>query len=403
VTNVKTNPDETSPNRHLVAAPRPHQERLCQRYDSGSTTPAPILLLDQEVDRAATRCEGMSTPKDPTMTMDQNPEPESAVAVVGLTKRFGETEALRGIDFSIPPSRVLGLLGPNGAGKTTAVRILTTLLQPDAGRAFVDGIDVVREPARARARIGLTGQYAAVDERLTGAENLEHVGRLFHLAAREARRRGQELLESFGLEDAAGRVVRGYSGGMRRRLDIAMSLIGRPSVLFLDEPTTGLDPRSRLGMWDVIEELARSGTTTLLTTQYLEEADRLADEIVVIDHGMVIARGTAGELKRRVSGDRVEVTMTDPGDLRRAVEVLAPIGSDAAVADSASSSVSVPVHSSDGIVPVVVRMLDSAALAVRDVAVRRATLDDVFLTLTGRTSDDGEPEEQPDREQEDAA
>ena len=314
-------------------------------------------------------------------------EDEPAGAAVGLTTRFGETEALLGVDFSIPRSRVLGLLGPNGAGKTTAVRILATLLRPDAGQAFVDGIDVVRDPRRARARIGLTGQYAAVDERLTGAENLEHVGRLFHLPVKEARERARELLARFDLEDAADRVATGYSGGMRRRLDIAMSLIGRPSVLFLDEPTTGLDPRSRLSMWALIEELARCGTTTLLTTQYLEEADRLADEIVVIDHGLVIARGTAAELKRRIGGERVEVMLADARDLGRVVEVLRPIACGDEIIDESAASVVVPVRSTDGVVPQVVRMLDAAAITARDVAMRHATLDDVFLTLTGRMAE----------------
>ena len=237
-----------------------------------------------------------------------------AVEAVGLVKRFGTTEALRGVDLSVDRATVVGLLGPNGAGKTTAVRILTTLLKPDAGQAFIDGIDVVKNPRRARARIGLTGQYAAVDERLTGFENLEHVGRLFHQSRREARARAGELLERFDLSAAADRVASTYSGGMRRRLDIAMSLIGRPSVLFLDEPTTGLDPRSRNATWDLIDELVGSGMTTLLTTQYLEEADRLAHEIAVIDHGEVIERGTPGELKRRVGGEQIEVVVSHATD-----------------------------------------------------------------------------------------
>ncbi len=252
--------------------------------------------------------------------MSVHPPNDSGFAVFaeGLTKRFGDTQALAGVDLHVERAKVVGLLGPNGAGKTTAVRIFTTLIKPDSGRAFIDGIDVVAEPRRAKARIGLTGQYAAVDERLTGAENIEHVGRLYHMSIAESRRRGRELLERFDLVEAADRIVKGYSGGMRRRLDIAMSLIARPSVLFLDEPTTGLDPRSRLGVWDLIEELVAGGTTTVLTTQYLDEADRLADEITVIDHGRVIARGTADELKTEVGGDRLEIVLTDREHATRA-------------------------------------------------------------------------------------
>jgi ABC-2 type transport system ATP-binding protein len=317
-----------------------------------------------------------------------------AVIAEGLRKRFGETEALRGVDLEVERGAVLGVLGPNGAGKTTTVRILTTLLKPDAGRAVVDGIDVVADPRRARARVGLTGQYAAVDELLSGFENLEIVGRLFHLRRDEARRRAGELLERFDLVDASDRVVKTYSGGMRRRLDIAMSLIGRPSVLFLDEPTTGLDPRSRIGMWDLIEELGREGTTTLLTTQYLEEADRLADQIVVIDHGLVIARGTSAELKRRIGGDRVDVTIADAADVGRVVELLRPYACAEEQVDPELRQVTVPVADATGIVPVVVRVLDQAGVKVVDVGVRRPTLDDVFLQLTGRPAEpDAETEE----------
>jgi ABC-2 type transport system ATP-binding protein len=324
---------------------------------------------------------------------------QPAVLAEGLVKRFGDTEALRGVDFEVPRATVLGLLGPNGAGKTTSVRILTTLLKPDGGRAVIDGVDVVARPRDVRARIGLTGQYAAVDERLTGRENLEHVGRLFHLKVAEARRRGDDLLERFDLVDAADRPVRGFSGGMRRRLDIAMSLISRPAVLFLDEPTTGLDPRARLAMWELIEDLVRDGTTTLLTTQYLDEAERLADDIVVIDHGEVIARGTADELKDQSGGDRVAVRLTDPADLGRAGSIVRA-GVDVAGTeqiDEVAHTVTIPVRDTSGIVPAVVRLLDDAGIGVDDVAVRRPTLDDVFLQLTGHAAeeatdpDDDEP------------
>ncbi len=312
------------------------------------------------------------------------------VVAEGLTKSFGETKALRGVDLSIDRGHVLGLLGPNGAGKTTAVRILTTLLKPDSGRAFIDGIDVVRDPRQTRARIGLTGQYAAVDERLTGFENLEHVGRLFHMGKAAARSRANELLDQLALDEAAGRVVRTYSGGMRRRLDIAMSLIARPAVLFLDEPTTGLDPRSRLGMWELIEELARDGTTTLLTTQYLEEADRLAEEIMVIDHGSVIARGTAGELKRELGGERVEIELVDPADAAKTVAELADLACGPETFDESTRKLCIPLYNAHGVVPTVVRRLDGAGVRIVDLGVREVTLDDVFLALTGHPAEEEE-------------
>jgi len=321
-----------------------------------------------------------------------------AVVAEGLVKRFGKTEALRGVDLEIERAKVLGVLGPNGAGKTTAVRILTTLIKPDEGRAVIDGIDVVKEPRRARARIGLTGQYAAVDERLTGFENLEHVGRLFHLGTPEARKRAGELLESFTLEFAGDRVVSGYSGGMRRRLDIAMSLIARPSVLFLDEPTTGLDPRSRIEVWELIEQLVQSGTTTLLTTQYLDEADRLADEIAVIDKGVVIARGTAAELKAQTGGDQVEVLLEDPADSARVVELLAPRACGESHVDG-DRKVIIPVWNVDGLVPEIVRQLDDEKVGIRDVGVRRSTLDDVFFSLTGHAATDEDGDGIPDDEE----
>ncbi|HTO01537.1 MAG TPA: ATP-binding cassette domain-containing protein [Microthrixaceae bacterium] len=313
-----------------------------------------------------------------------------AVEVSGLKKSFGDTHALTGIDFQIERGTVLGVLGPNGAGKTTAVRILSTLLKPDAGTAFIDGIDVVAKPALARARIGLTGQYAAVDERLTGFENLQLVGRFFHMRTPAARRRAHELLDQFSLDQAADRVVKGYSGGMRRRLDIAMSLIAQPSVLFLDEPTTGLDPRSRLEMWDVIDNLVAEGTTTLLTTQYLDEAERLASNIIVIDHGTVIAEGTAEELKARSGGERVEVTIAEASRLKQVADLLgdfrvAGLGESV---DTDSLTVTIPVSRTEGIVPAVVRALDSKGIEVTDVVVRRPTLDDVFLELTGRPAED---------------
>jgi ABC-2 type transport system ATP-binding protein len=323
-------------------------------------------------------------------------ESAHAVEATGLAKRFGTTDALCGVDLTVERGTVLGLLGPNGAGKTTAVRILTTLLKPDAGHAFIDGIDVVKNPRRARSRIGLTGQYAAVDERLTGFENLEHVGRLFHQSRAEARSRAGELLERFDLDGAASRVASTYSGGMRRRLDIAMSLIGRPSVLFLDEPTTGLDPRSRNATWDLIDELVASGMTTLLTTQYLEEADRLAHEIAVIDHGSVIERGTPDDLKRRVGGEQIEVVVPDATAAPRVIEALASFACGEAHVDEGGHRVVIPVRDLRGVIPRAVRQLDDAEVEVDDVGVRHSTLDDVFFALTGHASEvaDDEPTEE---------
>src|SRR5438874_4302396 len=259
--------------------------------------------------------------------------PDSAIAVQGLQKRFGDVVALDGVDFEVPPATVFGLLGPNGAGKTTAVRVLTTILRPDAGQATVLGIDVANEPERVRARIGLAGQYAAVDPNLTGRENLRLIGRLTHLPRRRIAARADELLERFGLTDAAGRLVRTYSGGMRRRLDLAAALVHRPPVLFLDEPTTGLDPSGRQDLWGVIEGLVREGTTLLLTTQYLEEADRLADNIVVIDHGRVIAEGTSSQLKAKLGATIVEVGFVDAAIAQRARGVLAGLGTSDVEAD----------------------------------------------------------------------
>ena len=316
-----------------------------------------------------------------------------AILVEGLTKSFGEVHALRGIDLVVPRGTVLGVLGPNGAGKTTAVRILTTLLRPDKGRALVDGRDVVHQAAAVRRSIGLSGQSAAIQEELTGRENLEIIGRLFHLSWPESRSRAAQLLEQFDLVDAANRPAKTYSGGMQRRLDLAASLVGRPQVLFLDEPTTGLDPRSRLGMWDIIRSLVEGGTTLLLTTQYLDEADELADEIVVIDHGLVIAAGTAEELKSRVGGDVLEFTVPDRNRISDAITAIASVGEGEPHADKETGVVSVGVggRGSDALIDAV-RALDAAGVQTRGLALRRPSLDDVFLALTGHAA---EEEEQP--------
>ena len=314
-----------------------------------------------------------------------------AILVEGLTKSFGEVHALRGIDLAVPRGTVLGVLGPNGAGKTTAVRILTTLLLPDKGRALVEGRDVVRQAAAVRRSIGLSGQSAAIQEELTGQENLEIIGRLYHLSWPDARLRASELLEQFDLVDAADRHAKNYSGGMQRRLDLAASLVGRPQVLFLDEPTTGLDPRSRLGMWDIIRSLVAGGTTLLLTTQYLDEADELADEIVVIDHGLVIAAGTAEELKSRVGGDVLEFTVPDRNRISDAVAAVARIGEGEPHADKETGVVSAGVggRGSDALVEAV-RGLDAAGVRTKGLALRRPSLDDVFLALTGHAAEEEE-------------
>ncbi|WP_238986001.1 ATP-binding cassette domain-containing protein [Kocuria sp. SM24M-10] len=310
------------------------------------------------------------------------------IEVEGLTKAYRSrtrtVHALAGLDLSVPEGIVKGLLGPNGAGKTTVVKVLTTLVVPDSGTARIDGVDVVAEPARIRRMIGASGQYAAVDENLTGTENLRMVGRLYHLGGAAARRRATELLELFGLEEAGDRPVKGYSGGMRRRLDLAGALVIRPRVLFLDEPTTGLDPRSRIGLWEVIRSLVADGTTVLLTTQYLEEADQLADEISVIDDGSVIAAGTPDELKAQVGGHRVVVVLQDGADAGRAAAVLARHGEGAPVPAEPGRELEVAVREGPPALQRILADLDADGVRLHDAGMRRPTLDDVFLSLTGR-------------------
>jgi ABC-2 type transport system ATP-binding protein len=317
-----------------------------------------------------------------------------AIVARGLVKRYGSVVALDGLDLVVPEGSVMGLLGPNGAGKTTAVRVLTTLLQFDEGSASVAGLDVRTDARELRRRIGLSGQYAAVDETLTGFENLDMVGRLYHLGRAPSRERARELLERFDLVEAADRQVKGYSGGMRRRLDLAAALVAKPVVLFLDEPTTGLDPRSRLGMWDVIAELVAGGTTVLLTTQYLEEADRLADKIAVIDRGKVIAEGTSDQLKAQVGGERLELTVSSARDVALTRKALGSLAIAEISVDERGNHVVVPVSGGADLLVEAIRLLDGEAIKVLDIGLRRPTLDDVFLTLTGHSAEDEDKNEE---------
>ncbi len=316
------------------------------------------------------------------------------IEATGLVKRYGEVIALDGLDLHVAEGTIVGLLGPNGASKTTAVSILTTLLEPDEGTAVVAGADVLKQPGQVRKRIGLSGQYAAVDEHLTGFENLDMIGRLYHLAKDESRTRARELLEQFDLADAGDRPVKTYSGGMRRRLDVAGALVARPPVLFLDEPTTGLDPRSRIELWRVIRDLVAAGTTFLLTTQYLEEADHLADQIVVIDHGIEIAKGTADELKNMVGGERIETVVASADDIATAREVLARHAVGDILIDEHSRELTVPISGGASVLTRALRDLDGAGIEVQDVGLRRPTLDDVFLSLTGHRAEDPQTEKE---------
>jgi ABC-2 type transport system ATP-binding protein len=324
----------------------------------------------------------------------------AAIEAEGLVKHYGETKALNGFDLTVARGTVYGLLGPNGAGKTTAVRVLATLLRPDGGRARVLGHDVTSQATAVRRVIGLTGQYAALDEYLTGRSNLVMIGELSRLTAKAARRRADELLEQFDLTDAAGRAVKTYSGGMRRRLDLAASLIGHPAVLFLDEPTTGLDPSARALMWDIVRQLVADGTTLLLTTQYLDEADQLADRIAVIDGGKVIAEGTPTDLKASMGGQRLLITLAEGSDASAAAAALRPFTTASIIPNEGDRLIEAPVTATDGLATEVVRALDEAGVKVNDIAVRSASLDDVFRTLTGHRADPEAAEAEENEKQE---
>ncbi|KUN34382.1 ABC transporter [Streptomyces longwoodensis] len=315
-----------------------------------------------------------------------------AIYAEGLVKTFGDVKALDGVDLDVPEGTVLGLLGPNGAGKTTTVRCLTTLLRPDRGRALVAGIDVLKDPVRVRRSIGLSGQFAAVDEYLTGRENLQMVGRLYQMKAGPAKARAAELLERFDLAEAADRPTKTYSGGMRRRLDLAAALVVSPPVMFMDEPTTGLDPRNRQLLWEVIKQLVSGGTTLLLTTQYLEEADHLAHDIAVVDHGRVIARGTSDQLKARTGGERVEVVVHERDAMATAAEVLRGFGKGDTTVEDHTRKLTVPVTGGAKLLAEVIRELDGRGIEIDDIGLRRPTLDDVFLSLTGHAAETADDE-----------